>query len=205
MLSVVTGYLASVLLAISLLVNNDLKFRWINTLGCLSFIIYGILINAFPIILTNSILLVINVVYLIKIYNRTEDFDLLEFNESGSLVHKFISFYNLDITAYFKNFKEEDLESNLKFVVLRDVVIANIFIASLNEKGEAIVKLNYTVPKYRDNKVGRFIFEKDKKFLLEKGVKELIYLHVTNKDHEQFIKRMGFKKELITGVYKKQL
>jgi len=54
------GYLASILLAISLLVNNDLKFRWLNSFGCLSFIIYGLMIHAFPIILTNVILLVIN-------------------------------------------------------------------------------------------------------------------------------------------------
>lgn len=27
------GYIASILLAISLMVNNDLKFRWLNTFG----------------------------------------------------------------------------------------------------------------------------------------------------------------------------
>ena len=55
-----SGYLASILLAISLMVNNDLKFRWLNTFGCLSFILYGIFIQAMPVILTNSLLLLIN-------------------------------------------------------------------------------------------------------------------------------------------------
>ncbi|MBK8494786.1 MAG: hypothetical protein IPL50_07015 [Chitinophagaceae bacterium] len=55
------GYLAFVFLAISLLVNNDIKFRWINSLGGLCFVFYGILINAFPIILTNAVLFSINI------------------------------------------------------------------------------------------------------------------------------------------------
>ena len=33
----VIGYAASILLAISLLMSNDLKFRWLNTWGCISF------------------------------------------------------------------------------------------------------------------------------------------------------------------------
>src|SRR5688572_17319812 len=54
------GYLASLLLALSLMVNNDLRFRWLNSGGCVAFIIYGVLINAIPIILTNTGLLLIN-------------------------------------------------------------------------------------------------------------------------------------------------
>ena len=65
-----TGYLASLLLALSLLVTNDLRFRWLNTGGCLAFIVYGVLIGAFPIILTNGILFFINTVTLFKIYNK---------------------------------------------------------------------------------------------------------------------------------------
>ena len=62
------GYLAFVFLAISLLVNNDIRFRWINSLGGLCFVFYGILINAFPIILTNAVLFSINIFFLVKIF-----------------------------------------------------------------------------------------------------------------------------------------
>jgi hypothetical protein len=189
------GYAASIFLAISLLVTNDLKFRWINTCGNICFLTYGILINAFPIILTNSILLLINLFYLVKIYNAKEDFELIEFKGGEKLVYKFLSFYKDDIARYFPGYVHDENENNLKFVVLRDLVIANIFIARLDDNGNAFVKLNYTVPKYRDYKVGRYIFNNERKFLVSKGVEQLIYTSVPNKQHARFLKVMGFKKE----------
>lgn len=188
------GYAASVLLAISLLVTNDLKFRWLNTWGCISFIIYGILIHAFPIILTNSILFLINFFYLIKLYNAKEDFELIEFKGGEKLVHKFLLFYKDDINKYFPDYVHEENESNLNFVVLRDLVIANIFVAALDANGNAFVKINYTVAKYRDYKVGEFIFKREQKFLISRGICCIIYKKVSNKNHERFIKTMGFKK-----------
>ena len=160
------GYFASLLLALSLLVSNDLRFRWLNTGGCLAFIVYGILIGAFPIILTNAILFFINAVTLVKIYRRTEDFELLEFNADATLIQKFLRFYAADIKAYFPHFELRDNEQAIRFVVLRDMVLANVFVATLSDEGTAQVQFNYTVPTYRDYKVGRFIFEQEKKYLL---------------------------------------
>ncbi len=199
------GYAASILLAISLLVTNDIKFRWLNTGGCVCFIVYGIFINAFPIILTNSILFLINLFYLIKIYNAKEDFELIEFKGGEKLVYKFLSFYKKDITKYFPAYVHDENENNLKFVVLRDLVIANIFVARLDNNGSAFVELNYTVPKYRDYKVGEFIFISEQKFLISKGVHSLIYKVVSNKQHEKFLKVMGFKKTNNTPSYSKHL
>src|ERR1043165_9345620 len=116
------GYLASVLLALSLIVTNDLKFRWLNTGGCTAFIVYGILINAFPVILTNNILLLINLYSLFKIYRKTEDFDLLEFNVDATLIAKFLRFYEADIINFFPRFELKDAGNDLRFVVLRDMV-----------------------------------------------------------------------------------
>ena len=201
------GYIASVLLAISLMVNNDLQFRWLNTFGCLAFILYGIFIGALPVILTNSLLLLINLIYLIKIYRAKEKFDLLEFTGEETLAKKFLSFYQKDIEKYFPDFQPEATGKEIRFVVLRDLVIANMFIANVKEEGSAEVKLNYTVPKYRDYKVGRFIFEKENSFLRSKGINQIIYTDVKNRNHEKFIVKMGFRKnnDPNTGNYSKSL
>ncbi|MDZ4806962.1 MAG: YgjV family protein [Bacteroidota bacterium] len=193
------GYLASVLLAIGLLVNNDLKFRWLNTGGNVAFIIYGVVLGAVPIILTNSILLAINAFYLYKIYNRKEHFELLEFSNGGIMIDRFLTFYQKDIVVYFPDFKREHLESKLNFVVLRDLVIANIFSARLDSNGAAEVIINYTVQKYRDYKVGRFIFDKEKSHLVSKSVKTLYYKTVANKRHEKFLSVMGFSMQELNG------
>lgn len=195
----VLGYLASILLAISLLVTNDIRFRWLNSFGSIAFILYGISIHAFPIILTNSLLLCINLIYLIKIYRATENFDLLEFKSNDLIIRKFLLFYKNDIQKYFPEYTIDEATNQIRFVVLRDLVIANIFVAQVDENGTAFVKINYTVEKFRDFKVGRFIFEKENKYLFEKGVKQIAYDIVTNKNHERFLKIMGFEKRLING------
>jgi hypothetical protein len=194
------GYLATLLLAIGLLVSTDLKFRWFNTGGNVSFIIYGILLNAMPIILTNGILLTINIYYLYRIYNRKEFFELLEFESGGVMIDRFLAFYKDDIASYFPDFKREQLEGKINFVVLRDLVIANIFSADLKENGRAEVFINYTVPKYRDFKVGRFIFDKEKPHLVSKNVKTVFYNTVANPQHKKFLKVIGFQKEAMNGV-----
>lgn len=194
-LAQVLGYLAFIFLAISLWVNNDIKFRWINSLGSLSFVFYGILIHAFPIVLTNGVLFAINMYFLFKIYRRQEKFDLVEFRNDAALIPKFLSFYQKDIETYFPGFVMGAGENEIRFVVLRDIVVANLFVATVNTNGDAYVQINYTVPKYRDFKVGRFLFDEGKEFLHKKGVKRIIYKQVSNKQHVKFIQVMGFKKE----------
>lgn len=192
----IIGYIASVLLAISLMVNNDIKFRWINSFGCLAFIIYGIFISAFPVILTNSALLLINFIYLIRIYRTDENFQLIEFNSGDAFITEFFAFYNKDLHTYFpgKDAQFTHGENAIAFAVLRDMNIANVFIADKDTEGKAWVQLNYTVPKYRDFKVGRFLFNERKKYFISKGIRQIVYANVPNTNHERFLKIIGFKK-----------
>ncbi|TCJ13149.1 hypothetical protein EPD60_13860 [Flaviaesturariibacter flavus] len=190
------GYLATLFLALSLIVSNDLQFRWFNTLGCLAFIVYGSMIGAFPVILTNTLLLVINVYHLVKVYRyrAEEDFDLIPYGAGDPLVRKFLAFYGKDVEDYFPNYREGGGE-NLRYFVLRDMAIANVFAASVEDGGTLTVHLNYTVPKYRDYKVGRFLFDKGRSFLERQNVRRIVYEQVSNDNHAQFLQKMGFVKE----------
>ena len=190
------GYLASLCLIIALLVSNDLKFRWFNTMGNVFFIAYALVLGAIPVLITNAILLAINAYYLIKVYSRQENFDMLAFSGSETMAKKFLQFYKPDIENYFPHFTTNNLEGNLNFVVTRDLVIANMFSAAVLPNGDAIVALNYTLKKYRDYKVGTYIFEKEKDYLIAHGVKRIVYKEVHNKNHLRFLKVMGFERGL---------
>lgn len=193
------GYLASLCLIIALLVNNDLRFRWYNTFGNISFIVYAIALQAFPVLITNVILLAINVFYLIKVYRKKENFELIEFKGEEKLAQNFLQFYQKDIAAYFPQFTPAAMQNNLNFVVLRDLVIANMFSASISPDGRAEVLLNYTLLKYRDYKVGTFIFEKERDYLIAHGIKSIAYKEVYHRKHQAFLTVMGFKKEVINN------
>lgn len=63
----IIGYSASLGVLISFLMHDIKKLRIINTIGCFLFVFYGILLNfSIPIILTNTVIIVINIYYLIK-------------------------------------------------------------------------------------------------------------------------------------------
>lgn len=194
------GYLASLCLIIALLVSNDLKFRWFNTLGNVCFIMYAIILGAIPVLITNLILFCINAYYLVKVYRKQENFDMLEFKGDEKLAQKFLQFYQKDIASYFPAFNSSALVNNLNFVVTRDLVIANMFSADVSVTGDAFVVLNYTLQKYRDYKVGTYIFEKEKDFLIANGVKRIVYTGVPNKNHLEFLTVMGFKKEIVNDT-----
>jgi uncharacterized protein with PQ loop repeat len=61
------GYLASLVLMISFLMKNINTLRIINSIGAVLFVVYGImLVTSWPIIITNTFILGINVFYLGK-------------------------------------------------------------------------------------------------------------------------------------------
>lgn len=196
----IIGYLASAFLAFSLIVTNAIKFRILNIIGCFTFILYGFLINAFPVIVANTILLVINIFQLYKLHQSKEQFRYVSIERGDKIVNKFIEFYKKDIDNFFPDIQFlASLQQQISFVVLRDAAIANLFIANIDSSGNAIVKINYTVPQYRDYKVGKFIFEKEKSFLKANNIKQVVYENVYNKDHLNFLKVMGFTNKSALG------
>lgn len=61
------GYLASILLIISFTMKDVKKLRFINSLGAIAFIIYGVMLKtSYPIIITNVFILAANIYYLAK-------------------------------------------------------------------------------------------------------------------------------------------
>lgn len=196
---VAIGYIASAFLAYSLIVTNAIKFRWLNILGCIFFIIYGLIISAFPVLLANSILLCINIYQLFKLYKYDEQFKLVEVTEENNIVQQFLQFYKTDIDQYFPNFSFTQSTNKVCFVVLRDLAIANLFVARLEDTGNAIVEINYTTPNYRDFKVGTFLFKSNNTHLIKNGVQQIVYESIFNKEHQQFLKVMGFIEQEIKG------
>ncbi len=190
------GYLASAFLAFSLITVNAVKFRWLNIFGCVSFIVYGILITAFPVIIANVTLLGINIYQLVKMYRYQETFSLLPIHQDVELMQKFLSFYKTDIQQYFPEFDVTVQENSIRFFVLRDMKVANLFVAHIVEDGIALVDLNYTIPQLRDFKIGTYIFTKEKEYLLQRGIRKIVYEKVHNKNHQKFLEITGFKKEI---------
>ncbi|MGF1833234.1 YgjV family protein [Photobacterium sanguinicancri] len=60
------GYAASIMIALSLTMKNIVKLRVLNFVGCMLFTTYALLINAWPVAVTNGFIACVNVYFLIK-------------------------------------------------------------------------------------------------------------------------------------------
>lgn len=63
------GYVASLVLMVSFLMKNINTLRIINSTGCFLFVVYGIMLaTSWPIIISNTFILGVNIFYLTKHY-----------------------------------------------------------------------------------------------------------------------------------------
>ncbi len=65
------GYLASVLVAVSITINNNFYFRILNLVGSACFMVYGLFISSWPIVIINIYGIGINIFHLIKGRKKT--------------------------------------------------------------------------------------------------------------------------------------
>ena len=69
------GYLATITTIISMLFSIQMRLRTANLIACMIWVIYGVYMNAMPIIMVNSIIFIIHSVWLfrnIKSYKNAE-------------------------------------------------------------------------------------------------------------------------------------
>lgn len=187
------GYLASLIVLISLLSSSILKLRWINLVGATLFSIYGFLIGSIPTALMNAGIVLINIYYLAKIYSSKEYFQTLEISLDSNYFQSFMAFHKDDVKKFFNKEHFKLSESTVGFYVLRDMVPAGVFIGEPLSSTRLRIDLDFAVAEYRDFKIGDYIYNKHPEFFLNHGYDELVAV-TTNDDFSKYLTKMGFIK-----------
>ncbi|QOY35366.1 YgjV family protein [Anaerobacillus isosaccharinicus] len=195
------GYLASLIVLISLLMSSIIKLRWINLLGSSLFSLYGFLIGALPVGLMNLGIAIINIYYLVKIYSasaKNEYFKLLSIERDSEYFHHFLNFYKEGLKKYTDPSKLKANTYEVSFYILRNMVPAGVFLGSKYDDNTLKVELDFVIPEYRDFKTGHFIYEESKDYFLDKGFDRLIS-YSSNDGHIDYLRKMGFEEKEENG------
>jgi hypothetical protein len=72
----IIGYIASALVAVSLMMSSILKLRVINLVGAALFTVYGLLIGAYPVAVMNLFIVLIDLYYLRDMVSITRRFTI---------------------------------------------------------------------------------------------------------------------------------
>ena len=198
------GYVASIVIATSMLMNSLLKLRWINLFGAALFSIYGFTIGALPVGFLNGFIVSIDIYYLIKIYTKKEYFKVLEVKGHNKYLLEFLEFYKEDIKQTFPDFTYKPEMNKLSFFVLRNMSLAGIVLAREYNENSLIIGLDYTVPEYRDFKVGKYVYRENLKYFTNRGY-NILYSKTQNKRYLKFLRKMGFEASKNVGMMKKEL
>ncbi len=190
------GYLASVLVLVSLSLSSIVCLRIVNLLGSIVFSAYGFLIGSLPVGIMNFIIVLTNIFYLRKLYARNEKFEVIEAQSDQEYVQKFLRHHQKDIQKYFPEFNAEATNELLVFMIMRDMNLAGLFIAE--KKGDLLeVELDYVTPPYRDYKSGVFLFEHFRKTLKATKYKT-ISAKSAMPQQIKYLKKMGFIQDSTT-------
>lgn len=186
------GYVASLVVLISLVMSSVKRLRFINLAGSLVFAVYGLLIKSYPVAVMNLGIVIVNTYYLYQIYHQKDALKVIPIQSDWDYLKTFAEFYKNDIS----HFMATDLEAlyhedYVKFFVTRNTVPAGLFVGKLKDKDTLEVLIDYTTPTYRDFKIGRFIYEDSANQFANLGIKKLISAKGTPK-HQSYLSRMGF-------------
>lgn len=95
------GYLASVLVAVSLMMRLVTRLRIVNLMGALCFSVYGFLIGSMPVAGMNAFIAAINVYHLTRLLRAESTFAVIEVRPDAASLRAFLDFHAADLTKCF--------------------------------------------------------------------------------------------------------
>lgn len=184
------GYIGSFLVVFSMLMSSVVKLRVINTVGSVVSGTYALICGAYPLVLMNVCLIVINVYNLYKLLKTEQQYDVVESHKEDALLGYFLERYQEDIKKYFPNF-ECSAEYNKAYMVCCNGNPAGVFLGKETKHGVIDIVLDYSIPMYRDCSVGRYLYSQ----LSSQGIYTLEYRMSETAEHVAYMKKMGFVKQ----------
>lgn len=185
------GYLGSVLVAISLMMRSLLRLRIINSIGCVVFVVYGILIHAYPVAILDGFIICINSFFLIRMLAQKDYFHLLEISHDSAYLSEFLDFYKDEVKLIYPDYVHHAEAGHPTWLVLRNMVPAGVFILQ-REAAQAKVLLDYVIPTYRDFRVARFFYHEQGEYFRSQGINRFVSAPGRPR-HAKYLERMGFR------------
>lgn len=184
------GYLASLLVVLSLAQTRVLWLRLLSLSGSAVFTTYGFLIDSWPLVITNSVIMILNLYFLWRIQTGREEFSLLELSPDSPYLIRFLEFHSDDIATAQPDFTGVRPTDSI-VMVLRDMVPAVVVVGRARDE-EFRVYLDYAIPSYRDFKAGKWLYDRRADFFDRLGVDVVVATGLTSMQR-RYLRRASFR------------
>jgi hypothetical protein len=187
------GYVGSALVVLSFTMRRIVPLRIISMAAAVIVCAYGVLINAWPVIITNAIIVVIHTFYLYRELTRSHEFDLVPIPSDSPFLLDFLAGHLSDIQRSQPDFVEP-LPQDLAYIYMRDGMPAGVLIGGVSSD-RLNVRIDYVLPAFRDSRLGTWLYEKDGgRRLKAAGIREVAERAATDM-HARYLEGVGFVRE----------
>jgi len=196
----IVGYVGSILIIISMTRTSILQLRLIGLVGSLTFLVYSLLIRAYPVAVVNAVIVGVHVYFLRQLTSKKKEFfKTLELYKESRYLQYFLDFHAADIEEHSPGFRYEPRDDQVRVFVLRDVMPAGLFIGRTHPDGTIEVELDYVIPQYRDFKVAEFLYSRRSQVFAERGCRR-IWTRPGNEAHIEYFRKLGFTPDEVGGT-----
>ncbi|WP_040161526.1 glycoside hydrolase family 15 protein [Nigerium massiliense] len=185
------GYLASALIVISLAMRSLVRLRVVSLVGSLTFVIYGALIGAIPVMIANGAAVLLNIWHLRReLAPAASTINAVPIEPDAPFLRDFLA---ANLPEIHRSQPRFDIEGHYPFARLltRDGLPAGVFLA--RPLGDELqVTLDYVTPAYRDSRVARWLFGPGRDVFTARGVRRLV-AEATTAEHRTYLESAGFR------------
>ena len=188
------GYIASILVVVSLAMTSIVRLRIISLVGSVAFFTYGALIGSLPIMATNLAIAAIHV-WRLRAEFATDspngiDLGASRIRPDSPFLHDFIEYHIDDIHRFQPEFDTPSGDDAMAFLLLRDGLPAGL-VMGRSPDGRLTIDLDYVLSAYRDSRLGRWLYGPGADVFRDAGI-EVLRSAGDTEEHRHYLSRMGF-------------
>lgn len=181
------GYIGTALVLISMMMTSVGALRVVNVAGSVITVIYALLVQAYPVMLLNIGLILINGWQLIRLFRFKYVYHCERTDVMDGRVEQFLLRYGEDIDRYFPNYSACVGGCSEAYIVYAGKKEVGLLLGA--KTGETFsVLVEYAVPYYRNRSVAEFLYT----FLRGEGIKRLTCVPSQIPRRCRYLSRMGF-------------
>ncbi len=187
----IVGYAGSTLVVVSLMMRSILRLRLIGLAAAVTFLVYGFMIDAIPIVITNIVVIGVQGFFIRKLTAHHETFSVLRVRPESLYLERFLEFHTDEIQRFQPGFQYRPAADTMTVFILRDMLPAGLLIGRPHKDGSVEVELDYVIPQYRDLKLGRFVYSA-RAGVFSGGLPTCVWSRRWSERHDSYLERMGF-------------
>lgn len=159
----IVGWGGSLVLIISLMQTRLLRFRIVNTVGCVLLVVYNSLMHVWPMVGVNVVLCLVNLWFIVRLLRERHDdsvYEVVHVRPDDDFLRHVLRVHEGDVLTFNPEFIHDPFDADqTAFLILKGDETVGVVLLSVTER-KARILLDYVTPRHRDFSPGEFVWRR---------------------------------------------